>query len=391
MITTADRKNVSLSSQPMLDGIGVAVAFIDTDLWRVCHANHLFCQILQRPLDEILKAASIFEFVHSEDRPRHLSCARSHSDGRAERSRFRTRYLQPDGTNVEMLATIAGVKDLNGEVRWINLVLEEVAAPECESDEDASSNGRKHVVFWNWIPESCGTGSLGGPRRRLGGKNRIQSESMKDLIECVHPDDAPALQSLFMRALKGAAGTLDYRLREERAGCRWMREMVSPISDADGNVTNVVGMSIDITDAMPLKRCTQSTKVLSLVRHIEEHWDEPIEFSDLMRRYDVSARSLHSHFRSVGTTPGNFLKRIRLGHARDLLSEPSDTTVAEVCSRCGFGNAGHFAKDYRSQFGELPSETLARARNLKPLSGEVEWLPMESGQVPPPSNSNLTP
>jgi len=33
-----------------------------------------------------------------------------------------------------------------------------------------------------------------------------------------------------------------------------------------------------------------------------------------------------------------------------------------VAFNCGFGNLGHFAREYREAFGELPSETLARAR-----------------------------
>ena len=30
--------------------------------------------------------------------------------------------------------------------------------------------------------------------------------------------------------------------------------------------------------------------------------------------------------------------------------------------KCGFGNLGHFARDFRKMFGELPSEVLARTR-----------------------------
>ena len=32
------------------------------------------------------------------------------------------------------------------------------------------------------------------------------------------------------------------------------------------------------------------------------------------------------------------------------------TTVTEIALRCGFGNLGHFAKDYREAFGHRPSE-----------------------------------
>jgi transcriptional regulator GlxA family with amidase domain len=35
--------------------------------------------------------------------------------------------------------------------------------------------------------------------------------------------------------------------------------------------------------------------------------------------------------------------------------------VTTVSSACGFGNLGHFAKDYFKIFGERPSDTLARS------------------------------
>ncbi|MCP3369495.1 helix-turn-helix domain-containing protein [Bradyrhizobium cajani] len=64
-----------------------------------------------------------------------------------------------------------------------------------------------------------------------------------------------------------------------------------------------------------------------------------------------------------GITAAQFLKRIRLVHAYDMLAEAcSRTTVTKVCAKCGFGNLGHFARDYRSEFGELPSDILLRAR-----------------------------
>ena len=79
---------------------------------------------------------------------------------------------------------------------------------------------------------------------------------------------------------------------------------------------------------------------------------------------NVSSRSLFKSFRAArGYTPMTFAKMIRLKHARQLLgSGDSKASVAGVAFTCGFGNLGHFARDYREAFGELPSQTLARAR-----------------------------
>ena len=54
---------------------------------------------------------------------------------------------------------------------------------------------------------------------------------------------------------------------------------------------------------------------------------------------------------------------VRLEHARELLvSGDVGVTVTAATFKCNFANLGHFAKDYRAAFGELPSETISRVR-----------------------------
>ncbi len=56
-----------------------------------------------------------------------------------------------------------------------------------------------------------------------------------------------------------------------------------------------------------------------------------------------------------------YVKYVRRRRARDLLAGPDDkTTVTGVALACGFSNLGHFARDYRALFGELPSQTLRK-------------------------------
>ena len=59
----------------------------------------------------------------------------------------------------------------------------------------------------------------------------------------------------------------------------------------------------------------------------------------------------------------NFVKQVRLKHAKEMLTAPApNKSVTSVAFACGFGNLGHFASDYRRAFGEMPSETLAGAK-----------------------------
>jgi transcriptional regulator GlxA family with amidase domain len=62
-------------------------------------------------------------------------------------------------------------------------------------------------------------------------------------------------------------------------------------------------------------------------------------------------------------SPLEFVRRRRLEQAHSMLASGSPgTTVTAAALRAGFSHMGRFARDYHAQFGEKPSETLARSR-----------------------------
>lgn len=87
--------------------------------------------------------------------------------------------------------------------------------------------------------------------------------------------------------------------------------------------------------------------------------------AELAENVGVTGRTLLRTFReSFGVPPKQYLM-LRVLHAvhRTLgRGVGEDATVADVLTRHGIWEFGRFASRYRRQFGELPSETLARAR-----------------------------
>jgi AraC-like DNA-binding protein len=101
--------------------------------------------------------------------------------------------------------------------------------------------------------------------------------------------------------------------------------------------------------------------------YITANWNHPITVEVLAAAAGASTRSIFKAFRDARRcSPMAFVKSIRLGHARRMLecSEPG-TSVVSVAYACGFLNPGHFARDYRLAFGELPSITLAQSRHRR--------------------------
>jgi AraC family ethanolamine operon transcriptional activator len=95
-----------------------------------------------------------------------------------------------------------------------------------------------------------------------------------------------------------------------------------------------------------------------------------VTVSDLRNLLEVGDRSLRRFFSSVyGASPGRFLRVQRLHGVNRALGEAARAatiTITDAAMSFGFFDLGRFAGDYRRLFGERPSETLRRSRDMHP-------------------------
>lgn len=94
--------------------------------------------------------------------------------------------------------------------------------------------------------------------------------------------------------------------------------------------------------------------------YLQAHAHEPVDAETLAEIAGVSLRSLYAGFKDFcGMSPMQYLRELRLERARaDLLA--GGHSVAGIALRWGFGHLGRFSADYKSRFGEHPSDTLRR-------------------------------
>lgn len=97
------------------------------------------------------------------------------------------------------------------------------------------------------------------------------------------------------------------------------------------------------------------------VAFIDDNADRPITIDDVAAAAHISTRGLqYAFWRSLETTPTEYLRRVRLdGAHRDLRRGASRDTVATIARRWGFGNASRFAALYTRTYGRSPRSTLA--------------------------------
>lgn len=107
----------------------------------------------------------------------------------------------------------------------------------------------------------------------------------------------------------------------------------------------------------------RNARLRSAVDFIHAHARLPLTATDIAREVNLSPRGLQQAFSSqLGTTPTNYLRKVRLDHVRaELLAlHPDHTTVADVARRWGFTHMGRFSAVYADKFGEYPNDTLRR-------------------------------
>jgi AraC-like DNA-binding protein len=124
-----------------------------------------------------------------------------------------------------------------------------------------------------------------------------------------------------------------------------------------------VAVSPDLRELLRDRSPDVGSQVVRRARDfIHTHAAEPISFSELAGRLGVGLRSLQIAFRrEVGCSPRDYLMACRLEVARACLLAGGDgATVTQIALECGFTDMAVFARRYRENFGEKPSETLRR-------------------------------
>lgn len=104
-----------------------------------------------------------------------------------------------------------------------------------------------------------------------------------------------------------------------------------------------------------------------IVREVEDfitaNIDQPLTLKDLYTAVKTSPRTLSYGIHDLfGISPMEYLKIKRLNGVRRTLKtcDPNQATISAIATNWGFWSMGHFSRDYKQLFGELPSETLKK-------------------------------
>jgi two-component system response regulator YesN len=100
-----------------------------------------------------------------------------------------------------------------------------------------------------------------------------------------------------------------------------------------------------------------SDHLTKATRYIEKHYDRELTLQRLADAIFVSAFYLSHLFRSeMDTTFSDYVCRVRISRAKDLLKNDKFLRIQEIADRTGFNDANYFAKSFKKLTGVTPKE-----------------------------------
>jgi AraC family transcriptional regulator len=112
----------------------------------------------------------------------------------------------------------------------------------------------------------------------------------------------------------------------------------------------------------PATTATYVERVNRAIDHIVGHLADSLRLGDLARVAMLSPFHFHRVFQTlVGATPADFVRRLRLEKALQLMSRTRAPSLTTIALACGFSSSSDFSRCFKRHFGVPPSSFDLRA------------------------------
>ena len=137
-------------------------------------------------------------------------------------------------------------------------------------------------------------------------------------------------------------------------------------------------------------------RLLPVIRHLEQHYREPLDLTALAERAALSPYHFHRIYKAVtGETPAATVRRLRLENIARQLFFSKDANITTLALEHGYASSQALAKAFRAHFGMTASDI----RACRDLEGHIETMQNskighllhKSGHAAPAANSDTAP
>lgn len=132
---------------------------------------------------------------------------------------------------------------------------------------------------------------------------------------------------------------------------------LSPLAREIGGRLLIPTLKVERPGLSPRARFgARSTKIAKAVAFMERNLEEELQVEAVASHVGTSVRQLERLFKTqMATTPARFLKRLRLGRARELLVN-TELSIVQIGCATGFESPTHFAKCFKRSFSVPPTK-----------------------------------
>ena len=134
----------------------------------------------------------------------------------------------------------------------------------------------------------------------------------------------------------------------------WFLTTKVPVADDTGRVIGIAG----VTRALTTRTNPTAERLMGLtpaVELISAEYPRTLTVAEMAASVSMSSSSFSRTFRDhFGCTPAQYLRRVRVMAACDLLST-TDAPMSEIASATGFFDQSHFTREFRRSRGVTPT------------------------------------
>lgn len=220
----------------------------------------------------------------------------------------------------------------------------------CHGDQEADTKSPFELV----IPASVSVTFIELGRDFLSDMSRRGRKCGSTETATILPDRGREVSEIVERSFRAAAEGATHAI---------------PAREIELRVLDIVLGKSRARDAVRATRLTNATRAVAIIERLVSNYlatHEPVSVVEMCRVTGLSRRGLTYAFQErYGVPPKRFFRTLALNDVRrELISSDGSGRVSDIAPFYGFWHMSQFAADYKTQFGELPSETLSRARRV---------------------------